>query len=658
MSEDKRLGKASEVVKYKEFILDQFQIDSIRAIDQNNSVVVSAATGTGKTLIADYIINKYIKEKKRIIYTAPIKALSNQKYKEFKEEYGEDKVGILTGDVSINHNAQILIMTTEIYRNMLVTNDESLSTLSYVVFDEIHFINDIERGTVWEESIIFSPEHVRFLCLSATIPNSRQFAKWIESIKNHKVDVVRFDKRAVPLKHFVYDYDKGLTTVDELKRTMEVEKANDYYKVTKRRRGKKERFQKKPVPNHLDVISLLIEKDQLPAFFFAFSRKRCEELADELSIKYDFTNQKEKKEIVEFFLSKVPEDLRSMESVQFLRHILVKGIAVHHAGILPKLKEVVEELFAKGLISVLYTTETFAVGINMPARTVCFNSLEKFDGMNFRYLNSKEYFQLAGRAGRRGIDTEGRAIALIDRNIANMQKIKEFTAKDVDPIISQFHLSYNTALNLINNHPTEEREIILKSNFDYLLRKQSNKQVRIMASYNHKYSTLEKMKYVFNDLLTQKGVFATHIYSNELLITEIFTSDIYKELTDTQLLILLSSIAYEEKRMDKFKFGDKKNYYAIVDVIEQNKYVDKELNKMRVARMNKMVTQWVEGCEFSELLNYTNYDEGDIIRLFRQTIDIAKQIIRAAEEVRDIELEERLHNCIAKIQRDVVKVEF
>lgn len=644
-------------MKYKNFTLDQFQIDSIESIEKNNSVVVSAATGTGKTLIADYIINKYIKENKRIIYTAPIKALSNQKYKEFKEEYGAENVGILTGDVTINHNAQIVIMTTEIYRNMLVTNDESLATLSYVIFDEIHFINDIERGTVWEESIIFSPKHVRFLCLSATIPNAKQFASWIESIKGHKVDVVKFDKRAVPLTHYVFDYMLGMTNIKAVKKDVEKENSIDYYKVNKKKNDRNKFNRNKiPVPTHIDVLNHLIEQKQLPAFFFVFSRKKCEELAEELAMKNDFTTPEQKKEIIEYFSTVITDDIRAMDSVLFMKRILVKGIAVHHAGFLPKIKEIVEELFGRGLIQVLYTTETFAVGINMPAKSVCFNSLEKFDGFNFRYLNSKEYFQLAGRAGRRGIDTEGRAIAIIDRNHANFDKIEEFTSKDTDPIISQFKLSFNTALNLVNNHTPGEREIILKSNFDYYLRKQSNKQVRIMTSYKHKYSTLEKMGYIKNDELTQKGIFTTHIYSNELLVAELFTTDLYKELTDTQILILLASISYEERRMDKFKFGDKKNYYAIIDVIEENKYVSKTLNKMSIARMNKLVTEWAEGCEFSKLMDYANYDEGDIIRLFRQVIDLGKQIMRGAESNR--QLEERISECLKKIHRDVVKVDF
>ena len=213
-------------MEYKGLILDKFQEDSIKSIDSNHSVVVSAPTGSGKTLIADYIINKYIGKGIRVIYTAPIKALSNQKYKEFTADYGKDKVGLLTGDIVINPTAPVLIMTTEIYRNMALTDDDMINKVSYVVFDEIHFINDIERGYVWEESIIFSKEHVRFLCLSATIPNAKEFASWIHSIKGHKVDTIMYDKRPVPLHKHFYDSELGVCTLEEIREVKDIPSHN------------------------------------------------------------------------------------------------------------------------------------------------------------------------------------------------------------------------------------------------------------------------------------------------------------------------------------------------------------------------------------------------------------------------------------------------
>ena len=263
------------MMKFKGLTLDKFQEDAIKSIDNHHSVVVSAATGTGKTLVADYVIAKYLKSGKRIIYTAPIKALSNQKFKDFITDHGRENVGIMTGDIVINPEAPILIMTTEIYRNMLLSKDPSISEVSYVVFDEIHYISDIERGTVWEESIIFSPENVRFLCLSATIPNAKQFAGWIQKIKKHTVDVVTYNKRAVPLKHLFYDKQLGVVDIKKLKQYSSLP---DYGNRKGKRRGWGGRFNP---PNHYDLIDDI--KGKLPALFFIFNRKECEIKSRELA---------------------------------------------------------------------------------------------------------------------------------------------------------------------------------------------------------------------------------------------------------------------------------------------------------------------------------------------------------------------------------------
>ncbi|MBR9702956.1 DEAD/DEAH box helicase, partial [Candidatus Woesearchaeota archaeon] len=228
-------------MEFKGFTLDDFQEEAVKAIEDNQSVVVSAATGTGKTLIADYVIHKHIHDAK-IIYTAPIKALSNQKYKDFKTDYGAEKVGIMTGDVVHNPTAPILVMTTEIYRNMLLSKDQLVNDVSYVIFDEIHYMNDPERGTVWEESVIFSPKHIRFLCLSATIPNADEFARWIQTIKEHTVAVVHHAERAVPLTHMVFEEQHGLMTAKDLKELTDIPDIN---KARGGRRGRRERGRNK-----------------------------------------------------------------------------------------------------------------------------------------------------------------------------------------------------------------------------------------------------------------------------------------------------------------------------------------------------------------------------------------------------------------------------
>ncbi|PIN68580.1 hypothetical protein COV93_08960 [Candidatus Woesearchaeota archaeon CG11_big_fil_rev_8_21_14_0_20_43_8] len=636
--------------KYKGFILDPFQVESVECIEKNHSVVVSAATGTGKTLVADYIIDKAIKAGKRVIYTAPIKALSNQKFRDFRKEYG-DRVGLLTGDISINERAPILVMTTEIYRNMLMSRDATLEELSYVVFDEIHFINDIERGTVWEESIIFSPPYVRFLCLSATIPNAKQFAQWIQSIQGHTVDVVIYDKRAVPLKHYGYEHDIGLFEIERLPEIKELLSYPSYDRAMPHRRNK--RFKENPTAaSHLDIIDE-IRDGKMPCIFFVFSRKACYQKAQEASQRFDFTTKQEKEEIISRFNKIVPPEVRSMDSARAIKRYLTKGIGVHNAGVLPNLKEIVEVLFNDGLIKILYATETFAVGINMPAKTVCFNSLEKYDGISFRYLHSKEYFQMAGRAGRRGIDKEGNVIILIDKSHMDLNKVINLCGKDIEPIISQFRVSYNTVLNLKKHYPEKTIEKLLKSNFGYFVMKTSKKQVRIMATYQNMVRKLKQEGYLKDGFLTEKGEFATYIYTNELLISELMFTGVFKELSIREINILVGSIAYEPRGADRFRINHQVG--QIMNKINKNMIIRKGVSIMNIKRVYHLFDRWSKGCEFEELLDLCSIDEGNIIRLFRHAIDILKQIRKATT---DQQMGEKLTECIGALDRDIVEVKF
>ena len=320
-------------MQYKGLTLDKFQEDAINAIEHNKSVVVSAPTGSGKTLIADFIIDRDFNKGIRVIYTAPIKALSNQKYKEFCRSYGEKNVGILTGDMQKNADALILIMTTEIYRNMVLSNDPFISNVSYVIFDEIHYINDIERGYVWEESVIFSRPTTRILCLSATIPNAQEFADWIEAIKEHEVVVVRHDERPVPLHVNFYDAEIGITDLKNLKAHMEIP---DYNKVMGRRIKTKHKS-----PSNIELIKEI--KDKLPCLFFCFSRQKCQKNAMELAHANLFAHNPEISTFIRTKLANSNPDINKLESTKILRQVLPYGIGFHHAGILPILKEIVEE---------------------------------------------------------------------------------------------------------------------------------------------------------------------------------------------------------------------------------------------------------------------------------------------------------------------------
>ncbi|MGH7198052.1 MAG: DEAD/DEAH box helicase, partial [Candidatus Omnitrophota bacterium] len=395
-------------------IYDPFQKKAIAAIDEEKSVLVSAPTGAGKTAIAEYAIVKALSRDERVIYTAPIKALSNQKYRDFSVRY-PDKVGLLTGDVSLNADAPIVIMTTEIYRNQLFEDPERLKNTAWVIFDEVHYLDDVERGTVWEEAIMFSPEHIRFVALSATAPNVEELAQWIRGILNHPIDVIIETHRPVPLVHLfqcqgkVYDDPRDLRKDGYLGRDIwpSLFGGGNF--------GRRDRFSKRgherslrARPNRTDdLIRHLVQEKRLPCLYFCFGRKRAEELAWEQG-KFDFLDPEEKKEI-EALYQKLCErfDLVHEASAADLKRIILNGIAFHHAGMLPTLKEVIEQLFTSKLIKLIFTTETFALGINMPAKTVVFDELRKFYGTHFANLRTRDYFQMAGRAGRRGMDSAG-----------------------------------------------------------------------------------------------------------------------------------------------------------------------------------------------------------------------------------------------------------
>jgi len=645
-------------MKYKGLTLDPFQEDSIKEIEQGNSVVVSAPTGSGKTLIADYIIDTNKDKRNRIIYTAPIKALSNQKYKDFSEEYGEKNVGLMTGDIVINPTAKVLIMTTEIYRNMVLTNDESVKDVVYVIFDEVHYINDIERGYVWEESIIYSPKEVRFLCLSATIPNAAEFSSWIEAIKGHAVTTINSDHRAVPLKHSFYDYELGLTTLEKVKQR--IKDTKDMPRYERVMGNRKRRRLRVPEPDHVELIKEL-GADKLPCLFFSFSRKDCQEKAKKLSESKLF----EKETRVISFVSKEvkdwPEDIKKLSSTVVLRNALSKGIGFHHAGLLPVVKELVEELFSRGWIKVLYTTETFAVGINMPAKTVCFNALRKFDGISFRDLNTKEYFQIAGRAGRRGIDDIGYVVSMIYRPAFRYATLKKLTDKDMEPIKSQFKLSVNTVLNIVNRHTAEEIEHILRQSF-FSYQKYGEKWAdvptqKLLFRYNSVVKKLKKFDFVDeNNKLTDKGIFSTNIFVDEMIFGEIFSTGMYKEFNDYQLLLIIGALVFEKRERTEFrKTFPTPELAKLKTVLRQNPATGREKKFENLDDVTALIFPLMKGESFFDVMKNTNLLEGDLIRFFGQVLDRIGQIKKAAS---DSELELKIDNVKSYVMNALEGIYF
>lgn len=438
------------------FILDPFQKEALLCLENNQSVLVSAHTSAGKTVVAVYAIAMSLRDKQRVIYTSPIKALSNQKYRELYEEFQD--VGLMTGDVTINPTASCLVMTTEILRSMLYRGSEIMREVGWVIFDEIHYMRDKERGVVWEETIILLPDNVHYVFLSATIPNARQFAEWICHLHHQPCHVVYTDYRPTPLQHYIFPAgSNGIYMVVDENGEFREENFSTAMSVLRDaggaakgdQRGRRGGF-KAAESNCFNIVKMIMERNFAPVIVFSFSKKDCEAYALQMS-KLNFNSEEEKALVDEVFnnaIDNLSDDDKKLPQVEHVLPLLRKGIGVHHSGLLPLLKETIEILFSEGLIKALFATETFSMGLNMPARTVLFTAARKFDGKDFRWVTSGEYIQMSGRAGRRGIDDRGIVILMVDEKISPSVG-KQIVKGQADPLNSAFHLTYNMVLNLL-----------------------------------------------------------------------------------------------------------------------------------------------------------------------------------------------------------------
>ncbi|KAF2769648.1 antiviral helicase [Teratosphaeria nubilosa] len=449
------------------FKLDPFQEVSISSIERNESVLVSAHTSAGKTVVAEYAITQCLKNNQRVIYTSPIKALSNQKYREFSAEFGD--VGLMTGDVTINPTATCLVMTTEILRSMLYRGSEIMREVAWVVFDEVHYLRDKSRGVVWEETIILLPDKVRYVFLSATIPNAMQFAEWITKTHNQPCHVVYTDFRPTPLQHYFFPAgadgihlivdEKGVFREDNFNKAMAAiaEKAGDDGSdpLAKRKgKGKDKKTNKggkKDGPTDIyKIVKMIMMKNYNPVIVFSFSKRDCENYALQMS-QLAFNDESEKAMVSKVFNSAIEmlsDEDKELPQIQHLLPLLRRGIGIHHSGLLPILKETIEILFQEGLIKVLFATETFSIGLNMPAKTVVFTSVRKFDGTSLRWVTPSEFIQMSGRAGRRGLDERGIVMMMIDEKM-DPGVAKEIVRGEQDKLNSAFYLGYNMVLNLM-----------------------------------------------------------------------------------------------------------------------------------------------------------------------------------------------------------------
>ncbi|SCU90246.1 LAME_0E07690g1_1 [Lachancea meyersii CBS 8951] len=491
------------------FELDVFQKEAVYHLEQGDSVFVAAHTSAGKTVVAEYAIAMAKRNMTKTIYTSPIKALSNQKFRDFKEDFEDVDVGLITGDVQINPEANCLIMTTEILRSMLYRGADLIRDVEFVIFDEVHYVNDQDRGVVWEEVIIMLPQHVKFILLSATVPNTFEFANWIGRTKQKNIYVISTPKRPVPLEINVWAKEKLIPVINEKREFLEANfklhkelvagksaaPGKSTSSTASRSRGGSARggatnrggpmrggsrggsrgagavgsnrsdFFKRSGPNKKtwsNLVNYLKANELLPAVIFVFSKKRCEDYADWLD-GVNFCASKERSQIRMFIdksITRLKKEDRELPQITKIKSLLERGIAVHHGGLLPIVKELIELLFAKGLVRVLFATETFAMGLNLPTRTVVFSEIQKHDGNSLRNLSPGEFTQMAGRAGRRGLDKTGTVVVMSYTSPLEQASFKEVALGVPTRLQSQFRLTYNMILNLLRIEALRVEEMI------------------------------------------------------------------------------------------------------------------------------------------------------------------------------------------------------
>ena len=480
---EQRTPVLSDFRQLYKFPLDDFQVRACEALEGGDGVLVAAPTGSGKTVVGEFAVHLALEQGRKCFYTTPIKALSNQKFNDLVRRYGPEKVGLLTGDNSVNGDAPIVVMTTEVLRNMLYASSQTLLGLGYVVMDEVHYLADRMRGAVWEEVIIHLPESVAVVSLSATVSNAEEFGDWLATVRGATTTIVE-EKRPVPLYQHVmvgrrifdlFSDATGFAGPESEVNPELMRVARDDWRsrrTSDRQKGRGDRGRRTPprggLPSRFDVVDQLERGRLLPAIYFIFSRVGCDAAVQQcLNANLRLTTPGEAKEIREYVEDKcahIPDaDLHVLGFHDFVDG-LSRGVAAHHAGMLPTFKECVEELFSKGKVRVVFATETLALGINMPARSVVIEKLVKWNGETHADITPGEYTQLTGRAGRRGIDVEGHGVVLWSAGL-DPKSVAGLASTRTYPLRSSFRPSYNMAVNLVHQVGRPTARELLESSF-------------------------------------------------------------------------------------------------------------------------------------------------------------------------------------------------
>ncbi len=663
-------------MKFKGYTLNPFQVRAVRAIETGHDVLLSAPTGSGKTLVAEYAIEEAVGQGRKAIYTSPIKALSGQKYRDFTAD-GLD-VGLMTGDLSLNPSAHVVIMTTEIFRNSVFEDPERFRDVDFVIFDEIHFLDDPERGTVWEESLIFAPEHLRFVGLSATIDNLEQFGEWIRSVRKRGLEVIRHGRRPVPLAHRLFHPATGLFQLAQRKQAINNARRQGSRRKPRRgpatrgrRRDRRHQGRQRPEPRvrayHL-ALDHLQKEDLIPVLFFCFSRKECEIKADR-NLHRRLLNRQERGQIREQFEKICAVFELETEGDPSLEAILRRaqhGVGYHHAGMLPIHKEVVERLFTSGLLKLLFTTETFALGINMPARTVVFDSLKKFDGVSVDYMRARDYLQMAGRAGRQGIDKQGLVISVLDDEDLEAAPLSRFFGAKVEPVLSRFNLSYSTIINLFDHMGAALVEAYDRSFAAFQAarggrKSRERKRTAARAALMNRVFVLREAGYLDEREVLPRGRIAQKINGYEIQTTELLFSGVLDKMDLYQLGSTFTALVHEARRSTE-RYGARQTRpssiaHQVERVVRRFTAIEKEKGMADTIKLPDFsiapaVDAWAHGGTVDDLEHLARTDAGDIVRTLRMAIQMMRQLRSALGQGYD--LANRLEEAIVAINRDEV----
>lgn len=658
--------------QWRGFQLSPFQVRALEAVRAGRNVLVGAPTGAGKTLVAEYALHDALQRGRRCIYTAPIKTLSNQKYRDFREEGGLD-VGLMTGDVTLQPAAQILIMTTEILRNAIFENPAGLADVEYAIFDEVHFLDDPERGSVWEEALIFAPASMRFICLSATVANIEELGAWLREVRPHELEVIQSSRRPVPLHHQVWSPRLGLLEPGELAAAARgaqarLERARQEERRRGRRRGGRPPRPRFEMPDTAPLFDELQERALLPALVFAFSRRDCERLARRnegrslLSPAEREAMDDLQDRLIELF--RLAPDARNGEVFTLARN----GIGFHHAGLLPVHKELVERMFTSGLLKLLFTTETFALGINMPARTVVFHGLEKFDGVSMDWLRTRDYMQMAGRAGRQGLDAEGLVISVAGERELSQAPFERLLAGVPEPVLSRFTLSYSSLLHLIEALGRERLAQAWEKSFHLFQERGSRAKARARLAARHagmaqaRLGLLAELGYIDErDRLTGRGRIARLITGYELQVTELLFGGTIENLGAVELATVFVGLVYEERRRGGGIFVQARycgelrrevgRFLGGVAAREAAWGIPQPM-KLPDWGLSAVVAAWCGGADFEALEELVEIPGGDLVRSLRMAVQLMRQVRRAIDPSWD--LFDRLQDAISAVDRDEV----